>query len=141
MDWLGIIALSLLLITGWYLIAKSVGYLLLIWFDDAKFFLEYLQLFGLDKKIPHINNYLKSKEQGNSQSYLDYLGVVKDNFLTRLVLCEKCLSAWLSILSWMAILMWIFFILSFKIIYILPLVPILIFSTANQSLIEYKKLK
>jgi hypothetical protein len=75
----------------------AVAYFLTIWFDGAKFFIEYLKLAGLANKIPHVKKYLTVKSQGSPDTYLEYIEVNKDNFLTRLVTCPKCFSFWISV--------------------------------------------
>lgn len=93
MDWL---VVCVMVMFCWYAAYNSVAYLLVIWFDDAKFFVEYGSKFGLRKIWPHFDAFLKAKEAGSDQSYLEFISIVKNNFWTRLVTCEKCLSPWIS---------------------------------------------
>jgi hypothetical protein len=60
----------------------------------------------LQKWFPHFAKFLKAKGLGSPDSYLDFISVAKDGFITRLVTCEKCLSAWLAAIHIAAL--WVF---------------------------------
>ncbi len=88
--------LILNLILSLILVILAVSYFLVVWFDGAKFFVEYLKLFGLSDKILHVKKFLANQKQGSFDTYLDYISLYKDSFLTRLVTCPKCFSIWVS---------------------------------------------
>jgi hypothetical protein len=139
MNW-SILVASLALMLGWYLTVKSVGYLLLVWFDDAKFFVEYGKLFGFRRFLPHFDKFLIAEEKGSSMTYLDFITQVKDGFITRLVTCPKCLSVWLAAVIFTVYILLVGILINFTLLYLFLLLPILSFSAANQSLKEYKEL-
>lgn len=79
------------------LISLAGSYFMSVWFGGgAQFFIEYIKLFKLDSKIPHVKTFLDLKEQGMPDSYLEYIQANYDNFIVRLITCEKCLAVWIS---------------------------------------------
>lgn len=77
------------------LIISAIVSILIIWFDtDA--FSEYAKLYGI-KKICLVDLY--ENERAASGGLLDYpsfLRIKYDNFFTRLISCQLCLSFWIS---------------------------------------------
>jgi hypothetical protein len=84
----------LLGIMGLLTAGLATGYFLTVWFDGAKFFVEYLQLLKLTTKVKSVRNFLNAKEQGSDEDYLEYIQTWHDSFLTRLITCPKCFSVW-----------------------------------------------
>lgn len=91
------------LILSVILVSLASSYILLAWFDGAKFLLEYLKLLKLDSKIPTIKEYNDSKSQGSPLDFLEYISEYKDTFITRLVTCPKCLSLWVAGFFWIVL--------------------------------------
>ena len=79
----------------------AAAYFLFVWFDGAKFFVEYLNLFKADRFLTHLKNFNKIKSQGSPSSYLDYISDNYNNFLVRLVTCPKCFSIWVALAFWL----------------------------------------
>lgn len=72
------------------------AFVLTVWFDtDA--FIEYSNLLKI--RIPVVKRYNQIIKTGISISFIDYLVQFENSFLTRLVTCPICLSAWFGIVS------------------------------------------
>lgn len=123
------------------LVALSSGYLLTIWFDGSKFFLEYAKLFRIHLLIPHLKKFIRMREEGSPYEYLDYIAEFKDCFLTRLVTCPKCLSAWVNGFSFLLQLGCAFLVAKELFLLLLILSPFYIFAESFLSLYLYFKLK
>ncbi len=78
-----------------FFIPFILSLIILIWLDTNTF-IEYTDLFKLYKFIPHLKNYHLIRQQGSDFTYLLYLSQFYDSFFVRLIVCEVCLSVWLS---------------------------------------------
>lgn len=124
-----------------FLISLASSYLLLIWFDGAKVFLEYIQLFRLTRFSETIKNYNLVKNQGYQESYLDYISTFYDGFLTRLVTCEKCFSFWITNFLFFYYILMVFTYFYDLGILLLSFTPIFIFALPTLSYTLYKLIK
>lgn len=72
---------------------------MLLWFKTNAF-IEYMNLFNLNRFIPRVEEYNEVHRNGYGDNFTDFLReYFYDKFLVRLVTCPLCLSFWLGTLS------------------------------------------
>lgn len=113
---------------------SATSYALKIWFDQAKFFVEYCNLFGLHRFIKPLSQYNASVTKGNTQGFLEFLECAYSaNFIVRLITCMDCLSFWVSL----AFVMPLIFLIETSGVSLYMLF-VLVFYTAARSIIIVK---
>lgn len=75
-----------------------LAFILVVWFETNAF-AEYTDLFGVYKFVRHLKTYKTSREQGSPITYQEYIQLYHNNFFTRLITCEVCLTTWICIIA------------------------------------------
>lgn len=124
-----------------FLISLASSYILYIWFDGGKVFVEYANLFRLQKMFKPLKNYNLCKTKGLNDTFLEYIQNFYDCFFTRLITCEKCLSFWICFFFLYYYSMILLFFCSPLFVTFIFFTPIYIFALPAISLIFLKVLK
>lgn len=77
------------------LFALFLAFILIIWFETEAV-AEYATLFDLYWIHPSVESFLRIRNQGSPQTYIEHISQAYDCFFVRLITCPKCLSTWLG---------------------------------------------
>ena len=73
-----------------------VAVLLIVWFKTNAF-IEYVEVFRLGKLFSLSLFEEKRQNHPNGLTYLNYLLIYRNSFITRLISCPICLCIWLNV--------------------------------------------